>query len=71
MSKLVSLLFAPGLFLATLSLAVAAPPSINFQPKDQTVVLYQQAALGVIASGTAPLSYQWRKDGAPRSRSDQ
>src|SRR5881397_259534 len=43
--------------------ASAAPPSIDFQPKDQTVILYHQAAFGVIASGTAPLSYQWRKDG--------
>ncbi len=43
----------------------AASPSIDFQPKDQTVVLYQPAAFGVIASGTAPLSYEWRKGGAP------
>jgi uncharacterized delta-60 repeat protein len=43
----------------------AAPLSINFQPKDQSVILYQQAAFGVIASGTAPLAYQWRKDGVP------
>ena len=38
--------------------ASAAAPSINFQPKDQTVILYQQATFGVIASGAAPLSYQ-------------
>ncbi len=44
--------------------SVSAPPNIEFQPKDQTVILYQQAAFGVIASGTAPLSYQWRLDGA-------
>jgi len=42
-----------------------APPSIDYQPKDQTVILYQPAAFGVIASGTPPLSYQWRKDGVP------
>jgi hypothetical protein len=49
--------------LLLLSAAVnAAPPSIGNQPKDKTVILYQQAALGVIASGTAPLAYQWRKD---------
>src|SRR5438034_9397355 len=40
-------------------------PSINYQPRSQTVILYQQAAFGVIASGTAPLFYQWRKDGVP------
>ena len=45
--------------------ARAASPQINFQPKDQTVILYQQAAFGVIASGTPALSYQWHKDGMP------
>ena len=29
------------------------------------MILYQQAAFGVIASGTAPISYQWLKGGAP------
>src|SRR2546429_5880507 len=29
------------------------------------VILYQPAAFGVIASGTAPLGYKWRKDGVP------
>jgi uncharacterized delta-60 repeat protein len=43
----------------------AAVNVIDFQPRDQTVVLYQQAAFGVIARGTAPLSYEWRKDGVP------
>ncbi len=42
----------------------AAPPEIVHGPRGQTVILYQQAAFGVIATGTAPLSYQWRKDGA-------
>src|SRR5437870_6391603 len=41
----------------------AAQPTISFQPRSQTVILYQQAAFGVIASGTDHLSYQWRKDG--------
>ena len=40
-------------------------PSINYQPRSQTVILYQLAAFGVIASGTAPLSYQWRQDAMP------
>lgn len=43
----------------------AAPPEIVHPPRDQAVILYQQAAFGVIASGTAPLAYQWRKDGVP------
>lgn len=42
---------------------LAAAPVIDCQPKDQTVVLYQPTAFGVFASGSAPLSYQWRKDG--------
>src|SRR5713226_7453495 len=45
--------------------ATAGPPSIDYQPQSQAVILYQQAAFGVIASGSAPLSFQWRKDGAP------
>src|SRR5207249_1931190 len=45
--------------------ANAASPGISNQPRMQTVVLYQQAAFGVIASGTPPLTYQWRKDGVP------
>src|ERR1044071_7874040 len=43
----------------------AAAPTIDFQPKDQTVIIYQPAAFGVIARGTTPLSYQWRRDGVP------
>jgi hypothetical protein len=37
----------------------APPPKIDFQPRSQAVVLYQQAAFGVIASGMSartPLS---------------
>jgi uncharacterized delta-60 repeat protein len=43
------------------------PPTILHQPLSQSVILYQQAAYGVIASGTPPLQYQWLKDGAPIS----
>src|ERR1041384_2864937 len=45
----------------------AAAPSIDYPPKDQTVILYQQAAFGVIASGAGPFTYQWRKDDLPIS----
>src|SRR5260221_440083 len=52
--------------LTNVALSVSgAPPAIDFPPKDQSVVLYQHAAFGVIASGTALLFYQWRKDGVP------
>ncbi len=43
----------------------AALPSIPFQPQGREVILHEPAAFGVIAHGTAPLSYQWRKDGVP------
>jgi len=42
----------------------AAPvaPSITTQPANQTVTAGQTATFGVVAAGTAPLSYQWRKN---------
>src|SRR3982074_3728439 len=43
----------------------AAAPSITMQPSDQTVVVGQPATFTVTATGTAPLSYQWQKAGAP------
>ena len=48
----------------TLSVAAAAGPSITTQPTGQTVTIGQAANFSVTASGTAPLSYQWRKNGA-------
>src|SRR5207302_344569 len=39
------------------------PPFITTQPHDQTVAASYDAAFSVIADGTPPLSYQWRKDG--------
>src|SRR5438067_1002339 len=53
------------LILHAVPVARAIPPTIAYQPRDQAVILYQQAAFGVIASGTPPLAYQWRKDGVP------
>ena len=38
-------------------------PSITTQPGNQTVAAGQVATFGVIATGTAPLSYQWQKAG--------
>jgi hypothetical protein len=37
------------------------PPTITSQPADQTVAEGEAATFSVVASGTAPLSYQWRK----------
>src|SRR5438046_2280820 len=40
-----------------------AAPSITTQPASQTVTAGQMATFTVVATGTAPLSYQWRKSG--------
>src|SRR5439155_5764267 len=40
------------------------PPSITTQPADKTVTEGQKAKFSVRATGTAPLSYQWEKNGA-------
>jgi len=42
--------------------------SITTQPANQTVMVGQAATFTVSASGTAPLLYQWRKDGANVAR---
>src|SRR5437667_12310739 len=49
---------------ATLTVnAAAVAPSITTQPASQTVTVGQTASFSVAATGTAPLSYQWRKNG--------
>src|SRR6267378_2988006 len=40
-----------------------AVPTLTTQPASQTVTGGQTATFGVAATGTAPLSYQWRKNG--------
>ena len=40
------------------------PPTITIQPIGQPNKLGTDVAMGVTAIGTAPLHYQWRKDGA-------
>ena len=44
--------------------AAAVAPTITTQPANQTVTAGQTATFSVVASGTAPLSYQWQKNGA-------
>ena len=44
-------------------LTVNAPPAVTAQPVNQTVAVGQTATFSVTATGTAPLSYQWRKNG--------
>ena len=43
----------------------AQAPAITTQPTAQTVSLGQSARFTVVATGTAPLTYQWAKDGTP------
>jgi hypothetical protein len=42
------------------TLTVNVPPSITTQPSSQSVYLGQNASFSVVASGTAPLTYQWK-----------
>src|SRR5437899_11614807 len=39
-------------------------PYITAQPVNQTVTAGQTATFSVTAAGTAPLAYQWQKNGA-------
>src|SRR6266478_3902024 len=49
---------------ATLTVnAASVAPSITTQPTSQTVIAGQAATFSVAATGTAPISYQWRKNG--------
>ncbi len=41
----------------------SAPPEILAQPQSQTVALGDNVTLSVVAKGTNPLAYQWKKDG--------
>src|SRR5438552_11446012 len=43
--------------------SAAAAPSITTQPANQTVTTGQMATFTVVAAGTAPLTYQWKKNG--------
>ncbi len=50
---------------ATLTVnAAPAAPAITTQPVNQSVTAGQTATFSAVASGTAPLSYQWRKNTA-------
>jgi PQQ enzyme repeat len=53
-----------GALLSVVSSPAAVAPAITTQPVAQTVALGKQATFSVTATGTAPLSYQWRKNGA-------
>jgi hypothetical protein len=44
---------------ATVTVSSTAPPNITTQPSSQTIVSGQTAVLTVVATGAAPLAYQW------------
>jgi hypothetical protein len=44
--------------------ASCTAPSISVQPASQTKTVGESVSFSVTASGTAPLSYQWRKGGS-------
>jgi hypothetical protein len=41
---------------------MAIVPSITTQPTNQSVAVGHTATFSVVATGTAPLSYQWQKN---------
>ncbi len=44
--------------------AAPTPPAIATQPTDATVASGETASFSVVATGTAPLAYQWQRNGA-------
>lgn len=55
--------WAVGTWLATVICAVAAAPTLTQSPVSQTVFLGDTATFQVMATGTAPLAYQWYRNG--------
>ena len=41
------------------------PPAVTAQPLSQSVVAGSAVSFTVVATGSAPLAYQWRKNGSP------
>ncbi len=50
--------------IGVISASAAVAPSITTQPVSQTVIAGNTASFAVAATGTAPLTYQWSKNGA-------
>jgi len=49
---------------STASLIVLTPPTVSTQPVSQSLVAGSTAQFSVTAGGSAPLAYQWLKNGA-------
>ncbi len=50
---------------AAATLEVRLPPTISQQPMAESACVGETVAFSVQAAGAQPLSYQWRRDGAP------
>jgi predicted extracellular nuclease len=50
---------------ATLTVVVPVAPAVTTPPASQTVLAGGNVTFNVAATGTAPLSYQWNKNGFP------
>lgn len=50
---------------AVLTVTTPVPPSITTQPEDKTVDFGTTFTITVVADGSAPLSYLWKKNGTP------
>jgi hypothetical protein len=65
--------FVTNLYGSTISpgalLGLLLPPTVASQPQSQTLPAASTVAFTVVANGTAPLNYQWLKDGATLSNS--
>lgn len=49
---------------ANITVSAAPPSTITQHPQSQTVVLGSTVSFSVTASGSGPLTYQWKKNGA-------
>src|SRR5579863_9849930 len=47
---------------AMLTVTSPLPPTITTQPANQSVIIGQTATFSVVATGTAPLTYQWAQN---------
>jgi hypothetical protein len=61
--------FAMDNMAVSTNLAVASPPQIITQPANEAAIVGGSATFNVSATGTAPLNYQWLKNGGRLSSS--
>jgi len=47
--------------------SASVAPTVTTQPASQTVIAGKTATFSVVATGTAPITYQWRMNGTPIS----